>query len=157
MFKNNTVLREAMIIYTATQAHGKWRTDYRAQNGDTPRIKTTTDQAWIAGNGTDQVDIAARDFSQLPSDWQKENRLGAEVAVDLVLVGADADRIFNDAFIEEASDPVHAGWLERNGAYASDVQKLPYGELPEEEKEKDRFFVRAAISSFNICRVAKAA
>jgi hypothetical protein len=43
-----------------------WREEYRKNNGDVPRIKTTTDADWIAENGTDQVDIASKQFRDLP-------------------------------------------------------------------------------------------
>jgi hypothetical protein len=155
-FKQDARLREAMIVYVATHAHGAWRKDYRARSGDTPNEKTTIDEAWIKANGTDQVDIASLEFPRLPSDWQRENRLSAEVAVDVVLMAADHGVIFGDGLIDMASDEVHKKWLERNAAHASDMQKLPYAELPDDEKEKDRLFVRAAISAFAICRAEAA-
>lgn len=136
-----------MIDSVATAGHDQWLKGYRAENGDKPRIKTTKDQAWIVKNGTDQVNIAV-DYSLLPSDWQKENRLNAEVATDLVLDAASALAPLSDRFIETASSVVHDKWLERNSGWATEVQKLPYPELPEEEKEKDRFFVRAALDAY---------
>ena len=144
--------REAMIIQVASKSHSEWRLQYKAANGDKPRIKTTKDADFIKKNGIDQVDIAALDFVDLPSDWQKENRLGAEVAVDAVLVAVDARRKLDAAFIEEASAVCHVKWLERNSEWATETQKLPYVQLPEDEKEKDRFFVRAAIEAYDSFR-----
>jgi hypothetical protein len=38
--------------------------------------------------------------------------------------------------------------LKRNGAWASEVQKKPYEELPEIEKEKDRVIIRKAVEQY---------
>jgi hypothetical protein len=61
-----------------------WREEYRKNNGDVPRIKTTTDADWIAENGTDQVDIASKQFRDLPRDWRKENKDAATAATKIV-------------------------------------------------------------------------
>jgi hypothetical protein len=51
-----------------------------------------------------------------------------------------------EAFVEEAAAAVHDGWLVRNSRQAQEHQSLPYADLCESEKEKDRYFVRAAIA-----------
>jgi len=38
--------------------------------------------------------------------------------------------------------------LERNGSWAEEGQKLPYLELAESEKEKDRVVVRTALNVY---------
>ena len=140
--------REAMVVAVASRAHEDWRSGYRATNGEKPRIKNTKDEIWMRAHGTDQVDIASLPYTELPSDWQLENRLSAESAVDIVLTAVENNQPLDEAFIEKASNDLHSNWLGRNGGWASDVQRLPYVELPEGEKEKDRFFARSAIEAY---------
>lgn len=139
--------RGHMVIAVATAAHELWREQYRAVNGDKPRIKKTKDSAYVEANGTDQVDIAALSYPELPSDWQGENKLGAEVAVDAVLEATQSGRKLDENFVEEAATTAHVKWVERNGSWCAEELKKPYAELPEDEKEKDRFFVRKAIEA----------
>jgi hypothetical protein len=68
--------------------------------------------------------------------------------VDQVLNAQTEGRALDNAFIEQAADAAHVSWLERNGSWAPAHQKLPYAELSEEEKEKDRVFVRRAIEAY---------
>ena len=145
---NNSNAREKMVQEVAGQAHEDWRGQWKAQNGDTPRIKKTSDAAWSAANsGQTDLDIAATAYAELPSDWQTENKLGAEVVVDAVLQAVAAGTELSDSFIEAAAAPTHAKWVERND-WASEELKRPYAELPETEKEKDRVFVRRAIEAY---------
>lgn len=46
---------------------------------------------------------------------------------------------------ERTASAVHDAWLARNHAHASEIERLPYSQLPEEEKEKDRMLVRALV------------
>jgi len=138
--------RNDLVITVATAAHEDWRTQYKAANGDTPRIKKTKDQSFIT-RGILEVDIASLSYTELPSDWQTENKAGAECAVDCVLAALGQNRPLETNFVEEASSVQHDKWLERNGAWAPENQKLPYSQLTEFEKEKDRFFVLAAIEA----------
>ena len=138
--------RDQMVTEVATAAHGDWMTQYRAANGDKPRIKKTKDQAFL-DRGIVEVDIATLSYVELPSDWQAENKAGAECAVDCVLAAFEQGRPLDDLFVEEASATQHDKWLERNGSWAPENQKLPYAQLSEDDKEKDRFFVRQAIEA----------
>lgn len=131
----------------AGRLHDRWRASRRLPDGGyEPRMKTTTDPAWIRRHGTDQVDIANTRYADLPADWQKENKESATVAVRLVddarRRGVDLD---SDEFMEAAGEKVHDAWLDRNGGWAPPEQRLPYAELSEEEKEKDRVVVREAL------------
>ncbi|MEV0195965.1 hypothetical protein [Nonomuraea sp. NPDC050691] len=135
------------IDTVAGRLHDTWRASRRLPGGGyEPRIKPTTDQAWIRRNGTDQVDIANTRYRDLPADWQKENKESATVAVRLV---SDArkrgDDLTSDEFMETASEKVHVAWLRRNGEWAPPEQQLPYRELSHAEKEKDRVVVREAL------------
>jgi hypothetical protein len=130
--------------------HDEWRAPRRLPGGGyEARIKKTSDQRWITSHGTDQVDIANTPYQDLPADWQRENKEAADVAVRLVRDcrrrGADPNSV---EFIEAASSRVHDAWLRRNGRRASPAQKVPYAELPEEEKAKDRVFVLMALDLF---------
>jgi len=138
--------RAERVVLVATAGHEQWRADYKAANGDKPRIKKTKDPEFVS-RGVTEVDIASMTYSELPSDWQAENKAAAECAVDCFLGAVAIGRALDDGFVEEASATQHEKWLERNGEWAPPEQKLPYAELSEEEKEKDRFFVRQAILS----------
>lgn len=139
--------RARQVDTVAGRLHDLWRAPRRLNSGSyEPRIKMTTDKAWARKNGTDQVDIANTDYKRLPRDWQKENRDSADVAVRLLRDGEKrgAD-LRSEKFMEEASEEVHKAWLRRNGEWAPAEQKLPYRQLSELEKEKDREVVRAAL------------
>ncbi len=136
----------------ASQGHARWQKQWHDDNGNKPRIKKTKDEVWIAAHGgITEVDIAATNYVDLPADWQEENRLSAEVAVSYVLAGATWWRRlfgFGRQFVEAGSAIVHVKWLERNGEWAEEHQKLPYHELNEIEKEKDRVIIRNAIDAY---------
>lgn len=140
--------RDGLVAEVAGQAHEDWRNEWRKQNGDKPRVKTTRDEAWsTAHSGATEVDIAATTYADLPADWQGENKRGAEVVVDAVLAAAQSGRAIDATFVEEAAATAHAKWVERNGSWAAESLKVPYAELPETEKEKDRIFVRRAVEA----------
>lgn len=130
----------------AGELHGQWQKEYKAANGaDAKRIKKTKDEAWIKANGgKDEVDIANTDFKNLPSDWKKENAEAAKAAVDAVH-GVNKVGALNVHSLEKASDSVHKKWLERNGSWAPENQKLPFKKLSQEEADKDRAHVTQAI------------
>lgn len=56
--------------------------------------------------------------------------------------GTPLDRIF----IEKVSAKIHEAWVRRNQTDVNPALEKMYFELSEEEKEKDRYFVREAIS-----------
>src|SRR3989344_1481877 len=95
--------RGHMILLVASAAHEVWREQYRAAHGDKPRIKTTKDQTYIDAMLTDQVDIASLNYPSLPSDWQEENRLSSEVAVDIGLEAVGREYPLDEHFVEIAS------------------------------------------------------
>jgi hypothetical protein len=116
-----------------------------ALRGTKPYIKQTTDAAWIAKNGTDEVNLAQCAYDELPSDWKRERDAGAEIAVRAVRDALQSGRVLDAVFIEEVSKELHDKWLERNAHRAGEVQMRAYADMPESEKEKDRCFVRAAL------------
>ena len=112
------------------------------------RITTTRDEAWIKQHGTDRVDMAAFDYQDLPLDWQSEREIGAQIAADAALEAIRDGRPLDESFIEATSELLHNKWLEKNSARATEIEKSFYAELPENEKEKDRFFARAAVEVY---------
>ncbi len=141
--------KQRMVTELGSLLHDEWRAPRRREDGSfEPRIKKTKDEVWKAAHGTEEVDIANTSFAELPADWQGENRAAAEVAMNAVSQAAENGRALNETFVEEASATVHDKWLERNGEWAPAEQKKPFGELADEDKEKDRMQVREAIRIF---------
>jgi hypothetical protein len=140
--------REARAVdAVASHMHDHWRTPRRLEDGRyEPRPKKTSDQEWIAKNGTDEVDIANTNYENLPADRKKEIEASASVAVGLTADGLrSGQKVSGSAFVESASAKVHEAWLKRNGEGAPPEQQLPYAQLSETEKAKDRVFVLKAL------------
>lgn len=132
-----------------SQLHEEWRKPrYREASKDyEPRVKKTKDEAWSqAHGGAVEVDIANTPYEELPSEWQGENKISAEVAVNEVEKAREAGQPLDESFVEAASSTLHDKWLERNGSWAPPEQNIPYAELSEEEKEKDRVIIRKAVA-----------
>lgn len=137
------------VAALASELHEEWREGrFDPETGEyAERVKTTTDQGWIDRHGVSEVDIANTSYEDLPEDWKGENKISAEVSVGLVerALRSGVVDVESDEFLEEASATVHEKWLERNGSWAPPEQNIPYEELSEEEKDKDRAMVKAAI------------
>ncbi|MFI6597994.1 hypothetical protein ACIBHX_17175 [Nonomuraea sp. NPDC050536] len=140
-------LTKRRVDRVAARFHDEWRAGRRLPDGTyEPRMKTTTDQAWIKKHGTDQVDIANTRYRHLPADWQLENRESARIGVQLVdEARASGVDVHSPEFMEQSSSVVHDKWLGRNGEWASTEQKLPYNLLSEPEKQKDRDVIRMVL------------
>jgi len=106
----------------ASNAHEAWRKEYQEKNGNTPRIKKNSDGS--------EGDINVP-FHKLHPDWQKENLAAGKAALEAVKKHPD-DR-------EAASEHIHNEWMKRNpkGDWNAS-QHVPYKELSDEEKDKDR-------------------
>lgn len=89
-----------------------------------------------------QIDILNTPYSDLTPKWQSENKAQAESAIGLVAKNMDG-AIEN---IEGLAAQVHEQWLSRNSWAIEQKSPLavPYSELPEEEKQKDRDVITAA-------------
>lgn len=132
------------ITEVASAFHEAWRAGRRKADGSyEPRIKETKDTAWIQAHKTNQVDIANTTYAALPSDWQAENRASAEIAVQQIL--KNTTQMLTPAFIEQASNIIHIKWLERNSWAKGGELDVPYAQLPEPEKQKDREALYQAI------------
>ena len=113
------------ITQFASNAHEEWRRNFDP-TGTKPRIKKNSD-------GT-EGDINVP-FADLHPDWQKENLAAAHAAHRAVKhFGRD---------MEKAAEYVHNEWMKRNPkADYNAAQHVPYDNLPQDEKEKDRVHVR---------------
>ncbi|ACZ85549.1 hypothetical protein [Streptosporangium roseum] len=143
----STTLTNRRVDKIASRFHDRWREPRKlSDNTYEPRVKATTDSAWIKKHGTDQVDIANTRYRSLPADWQHENRESARIGVQLVdEARASGVNVRSERFMEEASSVVHDRWLTRNGSWASEEQRRPYELLSMAEKEKDRDVIRTVL------------
>ena len=89
-----------------------------------------------------QIDILNTSYADLTPKWQSENKAQAESAIGLVAKNMDG-ALEN---IEGLAAQVHEQWLSRNSWAIEQKSPLavPYSELPEEEKQKDRDVISAA-------------
>ena len=113
------------ITQFASNAHEEWRRNFDP-TGTKPRIKKNSD-------GT-EGDINVP-FEKLHPDWKKENLAAGHAAHHAVKhFGRD---------MEKAAEHVHNEWMKRNPkADYNAAQHVPYEQLPDDEKEKDRVHVR---------------
>jgi hypothetical protein len=122
-------LSENAIREFATAAHEEWRQNFDP-SGTKPRIKKNSD-------GT-EGDINVP-FNKLHPDWQAEN-LAAGLAAEHAVKKFPGD-------IEKAAEYIHIEWMKRNPkADYNAAQHVPYDQLPEDEKEKDRVHARTMIN-----------
>ena len=113
-----------------------------------PDIKKTDDEKWQAFHGSKEVDLSSTSFEDLPVDWQKENRLAAQVVLDEIFRAVVSGQKLDEKFVEKASAVIHEKWLAREMNQAQTKQKELFADLTEEEKEKDRVQIRKAIELF---------
>ena len=121
----------------ASKLHENWAAGYRA--GEMAKGNENPTRMKDDGMGG-QVDILNTSYSDLPPKWQGENKAQAEAAIGLVAKNMD-DAMGN---IEGLAAQVHEQWLSRNSWAKDGPLGVPYGELPEEEKQKDRDVIMAA-------------
>ena len=123
------MLAENAVQQFASMAHEEWRQNFDP-SGTKPRIKKNSD-------GT-EGDINVP-FDKLHPDWQKENLAAGQAAEHAV-------KKFPDD-IEKASEYIHIEWMKRNPkADYNAAQHVPYDQLSEDEKEKDRVHARTMMN-----------
>jgi hypothetical protein len=124
----NIVLTENAITQFASSAHDEWRRNFDP-SGTKERVKKNSD-------GTEgNINVP---FEKLHPDWQRENLAAGAAAAEAV------NKFPND--IEKAAEYIHIEWMKRNPkADYNAAQHVPYDQLPEDEKEKDRVHVRTMI------------
>lgn len=121
----------------ASKLHGIWADNYRS--GEMAKGNENPTRMKDDGMGG-QVDILNTSYSDLPPKWQAENKAQAESAIGLVARNMDSAMMD----IENLSAQVHEQWLSRNSWAKDGPLGVPYTELPEEEKQKDRDVISAA-------------
>ncbi len=146
LFMDMRPIDETIVRNIANRVQWRFVDIYQRDNGGT-RIKPTTDPEWIRKHGTDQADLAKLSYDELPDDWKYERRSGAGIAALAVTQAIMKGVPFDDTFVEYAADIVHEEWLHRNLERSKPEHRLPYSELTEEAKEKDRIFIKAAIET----------
>lgn len=121
----NIVLAENAVTQFASAAHDEWRRNFDP-TGTKERVKKNSDGS--EGN----INVP---FEKLHPDWQRENLSAGQAAYEAVT------KFPND--IEKAAEYIHIEWMKRNpkGDWNA-AQHVPYDQLPEDEKEKDRVHVR---------------
>jgi hypothetical protein len=175
LFKDNF---RYFVQSVATVFHSNWRKDYHAENPYVRnRFKSTKNGSNY--NSSDfiypmiltvgsclvhrnlkvardrynfsliYVDILNMEYNELPSDWADENRATAQIACKYVLQGLRRKRLFNIQFLEKVSEIIHIQWMKRNGHHAPKELMVPYQDLSEIEKDKDRKPVLIACRLFN--------
>ena len=132
--KDQTLLEEAYQLILESDnlfnqfgswAHDEWRKGWEKQKGG-PRIKKNSD-------GT-EADINVP-FNELHPDWKKENLAAGKAALEAVTKFPEDE--------EQGSDYIHQQWMSRNPKQEwNAAQHVPYNQLPEPEKEKDRVHYR---------------
>lgn len=116
--------REGAVNAVGSVLHEKWRSEYQKSKGDVPRVKPN-------GDGTSS-DINVP-FDKLHPAHAKENLEAGRAAFDAV------QKHPND--MESAAEHVHNEWMARPANAKCDynaAQHVPYSQLPEPEKQKDR-------------------
>ena len=164
--KKESAEQEELIEKMAGFLHEDWRAPRRIEDTEKfePRWKSPKDadfeKKWLERlnrgekrenvriqDGKVEIDIANTPYSELTEAWRAENKASAEAAIGEVMRARQEGKELGQDFVEQASSVIHDKWLERNGSWAPPEQNKPYSELSEEEKEKDRLFVRMAIET----------
>ena len=125
----NIVLAENAVTQFASAAHDEWRRNFDP-TGTKERVKKNSDGS--EGN----INVP---FEKLHPDWHRENLAAGRAAAEAVTKFPDD--------MEKAAEYIHIQWMKRNPkADYNAAQHVPYDELPEDEKEKDRVHVRTMIN-----------
>ena len=122
-----------------SKLHEKWAEGYRS--GEMAKGNENPTRMKDDGMGG-QVDILNTSYAELPPKRQAENKAQAEAAIGLV--SKDMSGAMDN--LENLAAQVHEQWLSRNSWAIEQKSPLavPYSELPEEEKQKDRDVIIAA-------------
>lgn len=154
----NKNFTEEQVMQLASDLHNKqWKESFKKQNPEAQtRIKINVMGKWknypqdlakvseaekaemekiVRENPTFDTpgvceDILNTPFEKLSEKWQAENVGAARFALELVTLASESDAL------EGLADKVHQNWSKNNSW--DDLSKIPYDQLSEEEKEKDR-------------------
>ena len=129
-----------------------------------------TDEELASGifDYTDGKENILKPFEQISTASRKDNLDAARYAVTLVFDVLMDEREISSEEFENMAALVHNDWLLRNSwvydkEYGNPTLAVPYAELPEEEKEKDRQQLRQAIAKvktyingeIDLCKIEK--
>ena len=121
----NERVRVGRVQRFGAKAHDEWRKNFDA-TGTKERIKDNSDGT--KGN----INVP---FDKLHPDWKRENLAAGKAAME-------ANRR-HPKDTEKAAEHVHNEWMKRNPKGEHNAsQHVPYNQLSEPEKEKDRVHVR---------------
>ena len=146
-FINDERSRIELINRVAGEFHKRWQIQFRLDN---PTVQTRFKLTGITVDGQEtQVDILNTDYNDLLENRQIENKVAAEIAVNLLLeqclpvvvtqpTTTNDDSAIPPQIREQCAEIIHVRWLERNSSWADSAQLLTYAELSEIEKNKDR-------------------
>lgn len=137
--------------------HEDWRETRKREDGTyEPRWKKVKDSSFVYvesdtcrknEEGAVEIDIANRSFAELSADWQHENLEAGKVVARVV--GEKTELTPEE--VEEMSSVIHDEWLKRNDwvfdpKYGKPALAVPYDQLSEEEKQKDRKQLKFGLS-----------
>jgi|GEM_PF-432618 len=142
-----TVEQQKQVERLGSAFHEQWRqTRLNEQGGFEPRVKSTSDSAWIEAHGTDQVDIANTSFAELPSDWQAENAAAAETVVRIIAKYPEGIDLGDVDTAVAVGDQIHSAWLARNEWAKDGELGAAFLDLSPAEQDKDIAQMRTAIN-----------
>ena len=155
------------------QLHTEWRDGIRTgfeandQSPDTPRLRASKDSTgeadaeWFAEQEAAGVEFPTDDkgnklintnvaYEDLPPSWKNANIGAANFVVDNIVEDSKTGKdVVNDDYIEGLSSRIHDQWMEDNSWQKDQTPELfvPYDDLPESEKAKDRDHVLLALDA----------
>jgi hypothetical protein len=148
---------QAEVAKVASAFHADWQKTQAPEGaGRKPKFKSTKDEAWIKAHGTDQVDIANTPYSDLPDDWQKENRDAAEVAQRILKEHGGTVDLTDEKTRLAVGEQIHQAWLSReNNSYAKGGElDKPFADLPRAEQDKDTDQLKVAMEALSPAKKA---
>lgn len=140
---------EQIVAQMASELHDDWRKG--RLKGGTHGSPDAIYEPRMKPSGLDdgkEIDIT-QGYHKLTPKWQAENKAAAQVAVVLLrqalASGKTLESLTRGQDLEMLADRVHEAWMQRNPkADYNAAQHVPYSNLPEPEKQKDRDHVLMA-------------
>lgn len=149
--ENSSEIFNEAVSALASEFHEDWRKTRLNEDGSfEPRLKSTSDEVWIAKHGMNEVDIANTSYEDLSEDWQYENKQAATVVVNVLSEYNGSIELENDMIRSAVGEKIHSAWLERNGWAAGGELDVPFDNLSFEEQEKDIDQIRVAKRVFDL-------
>jgi len=156
--------------------NAEFETRVKAELGDTGAIVNEARNIRINDKGNVEIDIAHMNYRELTESWQAENKAAAQdgvVALEMAAEAGVAERDLREALDEaverleagqtldetfvagnaarqvvvQAGELIHNAWLQRNGSWAPEEQKLPFGQLDANNQKLDLNILLVAIET----------